>query len=187
VPVGVAIGMNPRWGQRAAPIVQTIASVPATAVFPVLLLLLLRLPGGLNVAAVALMLLGTQWYVLFNVIAGASAIPSDLREAAATFRLTRWQRWRTLIMPAIFPYLVTGMITATGGAWNASIVSEYVGFGGHKVSTEGLGAVIAEAADNRNGRLLLAGTLVMAGVVIAMNRLFWRRLYRMAEARYRLE
>jgi NitT/TauT family transport system permease protein len=187
VPVGVAIGMNPRWGQRAAPIVQTIASVPATAVFPVLLLLLLRLPGGLNVAAVALMLLGTQWYVLFNVIAGASAIPSDLREAAATFRLTRWQRWRTLIMPAIFPYLVTGMITATGGAWNASIVSEYVGFGGHKVSTEGLGAVIAEAADNRNGRLLLAGTLVMAGVVIAMNRLFWRRLYRLAEARYRLE
>lgn len=187
VPVGVAIGMNPRWAQRAAPIVQTIASVPATAVFPVLLLFLLQLPGGLNGAAVALMLLGTQWYVLFNVIAGASAIPSDLREAARTFRLSGWQRWRRLILPAIFPYLVTGMITATGGAWNASIVSEYVSFGGHKISTVGLGAVIAEAADNGNGRLLLAGTLVMAIVVIATNRLVWRRLYRLAEARFRLE
>jgi NitT/TauT family transport system permease protein len=187
VPVGVALGMNPRLAQRAAPLVQTIASVPATAVFPVLLLVLLQLPGGLNVAAVALMLLGTQWYVLFNVIAGASAIPSDLREAARTFRLSGWQRWRTLILPAIFPYLVTGMITATGGAWNASIVSEYVSFGGRKISTVGLGAVIAEAADNGNGRLLLAGTLVMAIVVIATNRLLWRRLYRLAEARFRLE
>jgi NitT/TauT family transport system permease protein len=187
VPVGVAIGMNPRWAQRAAPIVQTIASVPATAVFPVLLLILLQLPGGLNAAAVALMLLGTQWYVLFNVIAGASAIPSDLREAARTFRLGGLQRWRTLILPAIFPYLVTGMITATGGAWNASIVSEYVSFGGKKMSTVGLGAVIAEAADNGNGRLLLAGTLVMALVVIATNRLLWRRLYRLAESRFRLE
>jgi NitT/TauT family transport system permease protein len=187
VPAGVAIGMNPRWAQRAAPIVQTIASVPATAVFPVLLLFLLQLPGGLNGAAVALMLLGTQWYVLFNVIAGASAIPSDLREAARTFRLSGWQRWRTLILPAIFPYLVTGMITATGGAWNASIVSEYVSFGGRKISTMGLGAVIAEAADNGNGRLLLAGTLVMSIVVIATNRLVWRRLYRLAEARFRLE
>ncbi|HTC25422.1 MAG TPA: ABC transporter permease subunit [Gemmatimonadales bacterium] len=187
VPVGVAIGMNPRWAQRAAPIVQTIASVPATAVFPVLLLVLLQLPGGLNVAAVALMLLGTQWYVLFNVIAGASAIPSDLREAARTFRLSGFQRWRTLILPAIFPYLVTGMLTATGGAWNASIVSEYVSFGGRKMSTTGLGAVIAEAADNGNGRLLLAGTLVMALVVIATNRLLWRRLYRLAESRFRLE
>ncbi len=187
VPVGVAIGMNPRWAQRAAPIVQTIASVPATAVFPVLLLVLLQLPGGLNAAAVALMLLGTQWYVLFNVIAGASAIPSDLREAARTFRLSGWQRWRTLILPAIFPYLVTGMITATGGAWNASIVSEYVSFGGRKIATVGLGAVIAEAADNGNGRLLLAGTVVMALVVIATNRLLWRRLYRLAESRFRLE
>jgi NitT/TauT family transport system permease protein len=187
VPVGVAIGMNPRWAQRAAPIVQTIASIPATAVFPVLLLVLIQLPGGLNAAAVALMLLGTQWYVLFNVIAGASAIPSDLREAARTFRLSGWQRWRTLILPAIFPYLVTGMITATGGAWNASIVSEYVSFGGRKVATVGLGAVIAEAADNGNGRLLLAGTVVMALVVIATNRLLWRRLYRLAESRFRLE
>ena len=110
-----------------------------------------------------------------------------LREAARTFRLGGFQRWRTLILPAIFPYLVTGMITATGGAWNASIVSEYVSFGGRKISTTGLGAVIAEAADNGNGRLPLAGTLVMALVVIATNRLVWRRLYRLAESRFRLE
>ena len=187
IPVGVWIGTNPRWARRAQPIVQIVASVPATAVFPVLLLALLALPGGLNIAAVALMLLGTQWYVLFNVIAGAMAIPSDLREAAAIYRLSGWTRWRTLILPAIFPYLVTGMITATGGAWNASIVSEYVTFAGHKVRTVGLGALIAEAADRGQFGLLLAGTLVMALVVVTGNRLVWRRLYRVAETRYRLE
>ena len=187
VPVGVWIGTNPRWARRMQPIVQIVASVPATAVFPVLLLALLALPGGLNIAAVALMLLGTQWYVLFNVIAGAMAIPSDLREAAITYRLTGWRRWKTLILPAIFPYLVTGMITATGGAWNASIVSEYVTFAGKKESTVGLGALIAEAADGGHFALLLAGTLTMALVVIAGNRLLWRRLYALAESRYRLD
>lgn len=187
IPVGVAIGMNPRWARRAQPLVQITASVPATAVFPVLLLALLSLPGGLNIAAVALMLLGTQWYVLFNVIAGAMAIPSDLREVAATYRVTGWRRWRTLILPAIFPYLVTGMITATGGAWNASIVSEYVTFAGRKESTIGLGSLIAQAAEHSDFHLLLAGTLVMAAIVIAGNRLVWRRLYALAEARYRLD
>ncbi|MDE3231329.1 MAG: ABC transporter permease subunit, partial [Chloroflexota bacterium] len=145
VPVGVAIGSHPRLAQRAQPIVQMVASIPATALFPALLLVLLGLPGGLNIAAVALMLLGTQWYVLFNVIAGAMAIPSDLREAGAIYQLRGWRRWRYLILPAIFPYLVTGMITATGGAWNASIVSEYVSFNNHIHSTVGLGALIASA------------------------------------------
>jgi len=187
IPVGVAIGMNPRWARRAQALVQITASVPATAVFPVLLLALLELPGGLNIAAVALMLLGTQWYVLFNVIAGAMAIPSDLRQAAVTYRLTGARRWKTLILPAIFPYLVTGMITATGGAWNASIVSEYVTFAGKKESTLGLGALIAQAAERSDFRLLLAGTLVMSAVVITTNRLVWRRLYALAEARYRLD
>jgi NitT/TauT family transport system permease protein len=187
IPVGVAIGTNPRWARRAQPLVQITASVPATAVFPVLLLALLALPGGLNIAAVALMLLGTQWYLLFNVIAGAMAIPSDLREVAATYHVTGWRRWKTLILPAIFPYLVTGMITATGGAWNASIVSEYVTFAGRKESTTGLGALIALAAERSDFRLLLAGTLVMAAIVIASNRLGWRRLYALAEARYRLD
>lgn len=187
VPVGVAIGMNPRLARRLQPLVQIAASVPATAVFPVLLFALLALPGGLNMAAVALMLLGTQWYVLFNVIAGAMAIPSDLREAAVTYHVTGWRRWRTLILPAIFPYLVTGMITATGGAWNASIVSEYVTFAGRKVSTVGLGALIAQAADGGHFPLLLAGTLVMSAIVITGNRLVWRRLYVLAESRFRLE
>ena len=187
VPVGVAIGMNPGLARRFQPLVQIAASVPATAVFPALLFVLLALPGGLNMAAVALMLLGTQWYVLFNVIAGAMAIPSDLREAAVTYHVTGWRRWKTLILPAIFPYLVTGMITATGGAWNASIVSEYVTFAGKKVSTLGLGSLIAQAADGGRFPLLLAGTLVMSAIVIAGNRLVWRRLYVLAETRFRLE
>jgi NitT/TauT family transport system permease protein len=187
IPVGVAIGLNTRWSQRLQPIVQIAASVPATAVFPVLLLALLAIPGGLNIAAVALMLLGTQWYILFNVIAGAMAIPSDLKEAALVYRIVGWQKWKTLILPAIFPYLVTGMITATGGAWNASIVSEYVTFAGKKESTIGLGALIAQAADAGNFPLLLAGTLTMAAIVIAGNRLVWRRLYALAESRFRLD
>jgi NitT/TauT family transport system permease protein len=187
VPVGVAIGLNPRLAERAQPIVQIVASIPATALFPALLLVLLRLPGGLNVAAVALMLLGTQWYVLFNVIAGAMAIPSDLREAAAIYHLRGSQRWRALILPAIFPFLVTGMITATGGAWNASIVAEYVSFHGQTYSTFGLGALIAGSANGQHFALLLAATLAMAAVVVAINRIVWRRLYRLAEQRFHLD
>ena len=177
IPVGVAIGFNPKWSYRAQPLVQVVASVPANTVFPILFVVLLAIPGGLNIASVLLMLLGTQWYVLFNVIAGAMAIPSDLREAAVVYQVTGWRRWRTLILPAIFPYLVTGMITATGGAWNASIVSEYVSYKGHKVMTVGLGALIADSADRGDFPLLLAGTMVMAAIVITGNRLVWRRLY----------
>ncbi len=187
VPVGVAIGLNQRLAERAQPFVQMVASIPATALFPALLLVLLRLPGGLNIAAVALMLLGTQWYILFNVIAGAMAIPGDLREAAAIYQVRGWRRWRTLILPAIFPYLVTGMITATGGAWNASIVSEYVSFGNHTYSTVGLGALIAGSANNNDFALLLAATLAMAFVVVLLNRLVWRRMYRLAEDRFHLD
>jgi NitT/TauT family transport system permease protein len=187
VPVGVAIGLNPRLAQRTQSLVQVVASIPATAIFPALLLVLLGLPGGLNLAAVALMLLGTQWYILFNVIAGAQAVPTDLREAASIYKLRGWRRWRVLILPAIFPSLITGMITATGGAWNASIVSEYVTFGSQTLSTIGLGAIIAGAANGANFPLLLAGTLTMAMVVVVINRLVWRRLYRLAEQRYRLE
>jgi NitT/TauT family transport system permease protein len=186
VPLGVAIGMNPRWARRMQPIVQMAASIPALALFPVLVLVFIGLPGGLNLAAVALMLLGTQWYILFNVIAGAMAIPSDLREAAAIYKLRGWRRWRTLILPAIFPYLVTGMLTATGGAWNASIVSEYVTFNNHIYSTVGLGALIASSATG-NFALLLAATLTMSAIVVTVNRIFWRRLYLLAEQRFRLE
>ena len=187
VPVGVAIGLNSKWSQRAQPLVQIFASIPALAIFPALLVFFLKIPGGLNIASVALMLLGTQWYVLFNVIAGAMAIPEDLREAAVVYKLRGWRRWRSLILPAIFPFLVTGMITATGGAWNASIVSEYVTFAGHTYTTVGLGATIASSAAGGAYAVLLASTITMAAVVVTVNRLFWRRLYRIAEQRYHLD
>src|SRR6266852_8858208 len=138
VPVGVAIGSNPRFARVAQPLVQMAASIPATALFPVILLFLIRLRGGIEIAAMALMLLGTQWYILFNVIAGAMAIPTDLKEVAQIYRLSSWDRWRLLILPGIFPYLVTGMVTASGGAWHASIVAEYFHFQGRIVSTPGL-------------------------------------------------
>lgn len=188
IPLGVAIGLSPRWSRRLQPVVQVVASVPATAVFPILLLALLTLPGGLSIAAVLLMLLGTQWYILFNVIAGAMAIPTDLREATTVYHVTKWRRWRTLILPAIFPYLITGMLTASGGAWNASIVSEYVQFGNTTHSTFGLGASIAEAAGAGANHFpeLLAGTLLMAIFVVIINRLLWKRLYALAERRYTL-
>jgi NitT/TauT family transport system permease protein len=187
VPLGVAIGQNPRLARRAQPLVQLVASIPATALFPALLLILLGLPGGLDIAAVALMLLGTQWYMLFNVIAGAMSIPTDLREAGAIYQLRGWRRWRVLILPAIFPALITGAITATGGAWNASVVSEYVSFGNHTYSTVGLGALIAQAVNGNNYSLLLAATLTMAAVVVTINRLVWRPLYRLAEQRFHLD
>ncbi len=187
VPAGVAIGLSPRWSRRLQPIVQVVASIPATAVFPVLLLALIALPAGLNIAALLLMLLGTQWYILFNVIAGAMSIPSDLREATIIYHVLSWRRWRTLILPAIFPYLITGLLTASGGAWNASIVSEYVQFSGHTYSIFGLGASIAEAAAHANYPVLLAATLLMAAFVVLINRLAWKRLYALAERRYTLD
>ncbi|MGH2390196.1 MAG: ABC transporter permease [Chloroflexota bacterium] len=186
VPVGVAIGLSPRWSRQLQPVVQVVASIPATALFPILLIALVGAPGGLSLAAVLLMLLGTQWYILFNVIAGAMAIPSDLREAATVYHVWGIQRWRRLILPAIFPYLVTGMITASGGAWNASVVSEYVQFNNHTISTVGLGARIAAAANAGRFPELLAATLLMAVIVVALNRLIWRRLYKLAERRYTL-
>jgi NitT/TauT family transport system permease protein len=187
VPVGVAIGSSPRLARIAQPLVQMAASIPATALFPVILLLLLRLRGGLEIAAMLLMLLGTQWYILFNVIAGAMAIPTDLQEAAQIYRFRSWDRWRHLILPAIFPYLVTGMVTASGGAWNASIVAEYFHFQGRIVSTAGLGSTISSASDSGRFDLLLASTLIMATVVVLINRLLWRRLYRLASSRFKLE
>ena len=187
VPAGVWIGTTPRVAKLAQPLVQIAASVPATALFPVLLLLLIRAGGGMGLAAMALMLLGTQWYILFNVIAGAMAIPTDLKEASNVFRFTRWERWRRLILPAIFPYLVTGMLTASGGAWNASIVAEYFHFQGQTLSVRGLGAAISRATDSGNLPVLLAATIVMSLVVVTMNRTLWQRLYRLAATRYKLE
>jgi NitT/TauT family transport system permease protein len=187
VPVGVAIGSNPRLSRIAQPLAQLAASIPATALFPVILLFLIRLRGGLEIAAMALMLLGTQWYILFNVIAGAMAIPTDLKEVGRIFRFGRWDRWRYLILPAIFPYLITGMVTASGGAWNASIIAEYFHFQGKILSAPGLGSTISRASDAGRFDVLLAATLIMATVVVLINRLVWRRLYRLASSRFKLE
>jgi NitT/TauT family transport system permease protein len=186
VPVGVAIGRNPKLAKLLQPIVQIAASVPATALFPVLLIALAQIGGGLQIGSIILMMLGTMWYVLFNVIAGAQSIPSDLFEVAKVYKLNRLQRWRTVILPGIFPYLITGIITAVGGAWNASIVSEYIEFQGKTVSTAGLGATISQATATGNFPLLLAATAVMSLLVVLTNRLVWRPLYRLANEKYQL-
>jgi NitT/TauT family transport system permease protein len=187
IPAGVAIGFSPRLARVAQPLAQIAASVPATALFPVVLLLLIRVGGGLGVGSIVLLLLGTQWYILFNVIAGAIAIPTDLKECCSVFRVEGLQRWKKLILPGIFPYLVTGLVTASGGAWNASIIAEYFHFKGHIYTTAGLGATISQATDQGNFDLLLAATMMMAATVVTINRLVWRRLYALAETRYRLE
>ena len=187
IPVGVAIGFSPRLARIAQPLAQIAASVPATALFPVVLLLLIRVGGGLGLGSIVLLLLGTQWYILFNVIAGAIAIPTDLKECCATFGIFGWDRWKKLILPGIFPYLVTGMVTASGGAWNASIVAEYFHFKGVTYTTTGLGAIISKATDSGNFDELLAATILMAAGVVTVNRLLWRRMYHLAESRFRLE
>jgi NitT/TauT family transport system permease protein len=187
IPVGVLIGTNRKLATVLQPIVQVVASIPATALFPVVLIALLQVRGGLNIAAVLLMLMGTQWYLLFNVIAGASAIPKDLRDTTDMLRLPLLDRWRTLILPALFPYIITGSITASGGAWNASIVAEHVEFGGETHATTGVGALIAQATATGDYASLLAGTLALVFTVILINRTFWRQLYRLAEQRYRME
>jgi NitT/TauT family transport system permease protein len=187
IPAGVAIGFNPKLARIAQPLAQIAASVPATALFPVVLLLLIRVGGGLGIGSIVLLLLGTQWYILFNVIAGAMAIPTDLKEACSVFNLTGITRWKKLILPGIFPYLITGMVTASGGAWNASIIAEYFHFKGHIYTTVGLGATISQATDSGNFHLLLAATMMMAATVVTINRLLWRKLYGLAETRFRLE
>jgi len=187
IPVGVAIGFNPRLARIAQPLAQIAASVPATALFPIVLLLLIKIGGGLGIGSIVLLLLGTQWYILFNVIAGAMAIPTDLKEASALFRFNSAQRWRTVILPGIFPYLITGLVTASGGAWNASIIAEYFRLKERTYTTIGLGATISGATDAGNFDLLLASTIAMAIVVVTINRLVWRRLYRLAAERYTLE
>ena len=187
VPVGVAIGFSPKLARIAQPLAQIAASVPATALFPIVLLVLIQIGGGLGIGSIVLLLLGTQWYILFNVIAGAMAIPTDLKEASSLFKFGSGLKWRTLILPGIFPYFITGLVTASGGAWNASIVAEYFRLKDHTYTTVGLGATISRATDSGNFDLLLGSTIVMAIVVVTVNRLVWRRLYRLAATRYTLE
>ncbi len=187
IPVGVAIGFNPKLARIAQPLAQIAASFPATALFPVILIGLMKLGAGLGIGSIALMMLGTQWYILFNVIAGAMAIPSDMREVATLFHFSNWQRWTTVVLPGIFPYLITGLVTASGGAWNASIIAEYFHLKDQTLHTLGLGAQISAASDSGNFPVLLLATIIMALMVVTINRLVWRPLYHLAETKYRLD
>lgn len=186
VPIGVWIGMNPRVTRFAQPVVQVLASFPANFLFPFVTLLLIMTGVSLDIGGIFLMALGAQWYILFNVIAGASAIPADLREASVNLGVSRWLRWKRMILPAVFASWVTGGITAAGGAWNASIVSEVVSYGHTTLTATGLGAYIANATTAGDFARTFVGVIVMTLFVVGINRLFWRRLYRLAETRFSL-
>ena len=186
VPIGVWIGLNPKVSRLAQPVVQVLASFPANFLFPIATAVLVSTGISLNWGGIVLMSLGAQWYILFNVIAGASSVPNDLREAAANLQLPRALWWRRLILPAIFPSYVTGGITAAGGAWNASIVAEVVSYGSITLVATGLGAYISQATSVGDSPRILIGVLVMSFYVVSLNRLFWRRLYALAQRRYSL-
>jgi NitT/TauT family transport system permease protein len=188
LPAGIMIGLNPKWSQRLQPVIQVVGSFPAPMLFPWVVIMLSFFHIPFSAGCVLLLLLGTQWYVLFNVIAGAMAIPADLREVGKVNHLGEWFVWRRLYLPAVFPYLVTGLLTATGGAWNATIVAEYFQMGGQERSTFGLGAIICKASssETQNFPVLAAGALVMAVFVVVVNRLLWKKLGRIAETRYSL-
>lgn len=187
IPVGVFIGMNPRWTQRLQPVVQVVASFPAPMLFPMLVYFLLRAGIGLQGGSIVLMLFASQWYILFNVISGATMIPAQLIDVAQVFRVRGWSRWQSIILPAIFPSLVNGWITAAGGAWNASIVSELVQVGNQTLAATGIGASITLAAQAGDYPRLAGGILVMVTTVVLLNRFFWGALYRLAETRFRVE
>lgn len=184
VPVGVYIGMNPKISRIMQPVVQILASFPANFVFPFAMMWFMAWHIDLGWGSIILMALGTQWYILFNVIAGASAIPDDLREMTRSFRLNRMLKWKTLVLPAIFGSWCTGGITAAGGAWNASIVSEIVEYGKNHMATQGLGAYITNATTVGDSVKTLVGVTVMSLIVVLSNRLFWTPLQRYSAKRF---
>jgi NitT/TauT family transport system permease protein len=187
VPVGVAVGLSPRWTARVQPLAQFLAAFPANLLFPVVVFLIVRFHGSVDVWLSLLMILGTQWYILFNVIAGAAAFPSDLRETATSFRIRAPNWWRKVMLPGILPYYVTGVITASGGAWNASIVAEAVSWGAVHLQAQGLGAYVAQQTAAGDYPRIALGIAAMSLMVIATNRLLWRPLYAYAERRMRLD
>ena len=184
VPIGVYIGVNPKISRIMQPVVQILASFPANFIFPFAIMWFMAWHIDLGWGSIILMALGTQWYILFNVIAGASAIPDDLREMARSFRLSRVLKWKTLILPAIFGSWCTGGITAAGGAWNASIVAEIVEYGKNRMATQGLGAYITNATTVGDSVKTLVGVTVMSLIVVLSNRLFWAPLQRYSAKRY---
>jgi NitT/TauT family transport system permease protein len=186
LPAGLAIGLSPRLSRVLQPVVQVVASFPAPMLFPLVIWMLNGLGVTLGWGSVVLMLLGTQWYILFNIIAGAMSIPADLKEAARSYRIGGWQRFWHLYFPAVFPYLVTGWVTAAGGAWNASIVAEFVTYRGEELVAPGLGAHIRWAADGKHFPELAASVLVMSSMVVLFNRIVWRRCYELAESKFSL-
>jgi NitT/TauT family transport system permease protein len=186
VPVGVSIGLRPKLAERIQPLAQFLAAFPANLAFPVFVVLIVRYGLNPNIWLSPLMILGTQWYILFNVIAGASAFPTDLREAASGFHLRGWRWWIKVILPGIFPYYVTGAITASGGSWNASIVAEVASWGDTHLVATGLGADIAQATEAGDFPRVVLGIAVMCILVTLFNRLLWRPLYAFGERRLRL-
>ena len=183
VPIGVWLGLRPKWGRRVQPLAQFLAAFPANLFFPIFVVAIVHFHANPNVWLTPLMILGTQWYILFNVIAGASAFPGDLQEAARNFQVGGGLWWRRVILPGIFPYYVTGAITASGGSWNAAIVSEVVNWGHTKLEARGLGAYIAQATSDGNTAQVVLGVAVMSGFVLCFNRLLWRPLYTYASRR----
>ena len=183
VPIGVWLGLRPAWARRAQPIAQFLAAFPANLLFPPFVVVIVRYSLNPDIWLTPLMVLGTQWYILFNVTAGASAFPGDLREAAANFRVGGWLWWRRVILPGILPYYVTGALTASGGSWNAAIVAEVASWGDTKLSAHGLGAYIAHAADAGDMPRVVLGVAVMSCFVLAFNRSLWRPLYAYASRR----
>ncbi len=193
LPVGILIGLSPKWSQRLQPITQVAASFPAPMLFPLVYMVLIVLHIPFTIGCVALMLLGAQWYILFNVIAGASSIPAELKEVGGVYGMTRAQLWKRLYIPSVFPFLVTGLVTAAGGAWNATIVAEALTIPGgpgnahaQNIFAFGLGSMISQAAASEKYPLLAASVIVMSLFVVLLNRVIWKRLYRLAESRYSL-
>jgi NitT/TauT family transport system permease protein len=187
VPIGVWIGLRPAWSQRIQPVAQFLAAFPAQVLFPGAVVVIIAWRLDPNIWLSPLIILGTQWYILFNVVAGASALPSDLKEVAGIFHLKSWQRWRDFIIPGIFPYYVTGALTASGGSWNASVVAEVVSWGHTNLHAVGLGAYISRATTAGDFPRVALGITVMSVFVIALNRSLWRPLYTYAENHLRLD
>jgi NitT/TauT family transport system permease protein len=187
VPIGIYVGLRPKLAEKVQPLAQFLAAFPANLLFPVAVMLIVDFRLDPNIWVSPLMILGTQWYILFNVIAGTTAYPTDFREAAASFRIRGWHWWREVMLPGIFPYYVTGALTASGGAWNASIVSEAMSWGHTKISATGLGAYIAHMTASGDYPRIALGVAVMSTFIVIMNRLLWRPLYAFAEGRTRLD
>lgn len=186
-PIGVWIGFHPKVARFAQPLAQIGASFPVNMTFPIMVGLFVATNTSMNWGSILLIAMGTQWYILFNVIAGAMAIPNEMKEVASIYGLRRWKLWRTLILPAIFPFWVTGACTAAGGAWNASIVAEFATWGDTTLKADGLGAFIAEVTKTGDTALIIVSIGVMSIFVVSMNKLVWRRLYAYAERRFRLD